>query len=390
MRSFTSINEGKPDRPLSFAQLYQEFIDFRPRRVSTLKLYDYSFRLFTDYLGSVSIDVEGITPSSIQNFVAWLEEKYSGNTGYVVFCVVKSIFKYAEKHYLIKVNPCNLVDARCRLRREHHHQALTDKQISVCEDDFWALLDNADSDKCISDMLTDTKSDSFFRMCFILGFYLQGLAFVDIVMLKTSYVTQRTASGTTMYVIETQRRKTGKKVKVVIPDTHARRYRLFSIIYEHASANGRTYLLPILEQVDGDEHCVYNKVNRLSCDMSRKLKQWWKRLNSSALNRHPIDTTLTSYYSCRHTFATLYLQNPNANLSELATLMGRNTEYIDTYIREIESDKTISEASDKVFGTKKKTERKGNELKQILSNLCDIKDTQDKIVEILKKQGVLF
>ena len=35
-------------------------------------------------------------------------------------------------------------------------------------------------------------------------------------------------------------------------------------------------------------------------------------------------------------------------------------------------------------------ERKGNELKQILSNLCDIKDTQDKIVEILQKQGVLF
>ena len=70
--------------------------------------------------------------------------------------------------------------------------------------------------------------------------------------------------------------------------------------------------------------------------------------------------------------------------------MGRNTEYIDTYIREIESDKTISDASDKVFGPKKKTERKGNELKQILSNLCDIKDTQDKIVEILQKQGVLF
>jgi len=61
----------------------------------------------------------------------------------------------------------------------------------------------------------------------------------------------------------------------------------------------------------------------------------------------------------------MYLQNPNASIYELATLMGRNTEYIDTYIREIESEKTISNASDKVFG-RNRSLREQEEHKNIL------------------------
>ena len=55
------------------------------------------------------------------------------------------------------------------------------------------------------------------------------------------------------------------------------------MIYESAMANHRTYLLDIKEGIDNDEAALYNKVNRINCNLSRKLKQWWKRLNHSGL-----------------------------------------------------------------------------------------------------------
>lgn len=151
---------------------------------------------------------------------------------------------------------------------------------------------------------------------------------MDVLSLKVAQVKQRKTTGESMYVIETCRRKTGKGVKIVIPESHTNRHRLFTLMYESAVNSKRDHILPVMDSLGDDELYIYNKVNRLNCDLSRKLKQWWRRLNKTELKRYPIDLQNTSYYSCRHTFATLYLQNPNANISELASLMGRNTEYI--------------------------------------------------------------
>lgn len=336
----------------SIANVYEEFLSFRQRRVSTLKLYAFAFRLFVDFIGTESVLIKDINSKQVSNFINWLGENYSGNSGYVVYCIIKSLFNYADKHYYLDVNPINLIDTRRRLNRQHHHQALTDRQMAICENDFWHSFDTSKNGKWQSDMLTDIKSDAFFRMCFMLGYYLQGLALVDVLSLKVEQVKLRKTTGESMYVIETYRRKTGKGVKIVIPESHTNRYRLFTLVYESAVNSGREHILPVMDSLGDDELYIYNKVNRLNCDLSRKLKQWWRRLNKTQLKRNPIDLKTTSYYSCRHTFATLYLQDPNANISELATLMGRNTEYIDTYIREIESEKLYQAPPTRCMGTK--------------------------------------
>lgn len=371
----------------SIANVYEAFLNFRQRRVSTLKLYNYAFRLFVDFIGTDSVLIENINSMQMSNFINWLGENYAGNSGYVVYCIIKSLFNFADKHYFITINPLNMVDTRRRLSRHHHHQALTDQQMAICENDFWHSFDTSANGVWQRDMLTDTKSDAFFRMCFILGYYLQGLALVDVLSLKVEQVKLRKVTGESLYVVETNRRKTGKGVKIVIPENHANRYRLFTLMYESAVNSGREHLLPVLDSLGDDELYIYNKVNRLNCDLSRKLKQWWRQLNKCQLRRNPIDIKSTSYYSCRHTFATLYLQAPTANISELATLMRRNTEYIDTYIREIESDQIIGNASDKVYGRKKRQEE-DNERKQILKNQKMIIEMQKQILERLSANSV--
>lgn len=381
MRTYQQTEEKMPEtRTIGF--VFEQFMIFRCRRISTEKLYRYAFRLFAEYLGSDAQPIDAIDPKTISAFIKWLSEKYSGNSGYVVYRIIKSLFRYATDNDFIVRNPCTQVDSRCRLNRTHHHQAMSDKQIKACEDDFWESLSSADKARWCNQMLTNSHSAPFFRMCFILGFYLQGLAFIDIISLKLDKVKKRQTAGQTSYVIETHRQKTGKAVKIVIPQNHQHRFELFEMVYESALANSRTYLLDIKEGIDTDEVLLYNKVNKISCELSRKLKQWWRKLNKTRLKRHPIDIKSTSYYSCRHTFATLYLQNPDANLSELATLMGRNTEYIDSYIREIESEKNISDASDKVFGRQKRSIEE-EDRKTILQNQKKILDIQKQILDRL-------
>ena len=109
-------------------------------------------------------------------------------------------------------------------------------------------------------MLTDIKSDAFFRMCFMLGYYLQGLALVDVLSLKVAQVKQRKTTGESMYVIETCRRKTGKGVKIVIPESHTNRHRLFTLVYESAVNSKREHILPVMDSLGDDEHYIYNKV----------------------------------------------------------------------------------------------------------------------------------
>ena len=105
---------------------------------------------------------------------------------------------------------------------------------------------------------------------------------------------------------------------------------------------------------------------------------------SNAIHIHIWHKLKICDYSCRHTFATLYLQSPSANISELATLMGRNSEYIDTYIREINSDRTIGNASDTVYGRERHRQEE-TERKQILKNQKVIIEMQKQILDKLNK-----
>lgn len=379
------IKVSKERESCTLMLVFREFINSKERRISTRMLYDFAIRVFADCMGGMNRDIVTITPKEMSGFMTWLAATYSCNSAYTIYRIVKSMFYFAERHYFIVQNPCNIVAEKRNFTRHSHHQAMTRQQIEACENDFWESILNKNGEidtLIVEDMIKNPGGMMFFRMCFMLGYYLQGLAFIDILLLRVSSVNIREVNGVSTFIIDTRRRKTGKKVKIVIPALHRKRYLLFETLYRNALNHGSDNIMQIMDGIPDDEAYIYNKVNRMSCDMSRKLKQWWNMLNDTSLKNTPIDLKNTSYYSCRHTFATLYLENPKANLSELASLMGRNTEYIDTYVREIEADSSIYEASDKVYGT---NIRHADIYTTLLANQKTIMETQEKILELISQ-----
>ncbi|MGN0282115.1 MAG: phage integrase SAM-like domain-containing protein [Prevotella sp.] len=377
-------DNSRDKREITIRDVFDEYMDYRTRRISTTKLYKYAYRLFVESVGNEDLQLSALVEKDLADFIEFLSARYSGNSAYIIYRIIKSMFNFAERHYYIDTNPCNFVDSRYKLLRCHHHQALNERQMVACEDDFWRWMETERPER-VRQILMEARGSRFYHLCFIMGYYLQGLALVDLLLLKIEQIRQRQLAGRLTFIIETNRRKTGKGLKIVIPSDHNRRYRLFSMLYDTALENNKIHLFGFMDEYIVDEQTLYNKVNGISCSLSRKLKQWWRQLNYTVLNDNPIDLMSTSYYSCRHTFATLYLQNPNANLSELAALMGRNTEYIDTYVREIESEKVLSIATDKVYGAKAKSQEEFDRA-IILSNQKRIMDMQKLILERLENK----
>lgn len=349
--------------------VFEAFMASRKRRATTSSLYRYAFSLLGKHLKSLDYPIAEMTVDKMSQFCSWLTKHYAANSANIIFTIIKSMFAFAERHGYISENPCSTIYEQHLFRKQKHHQALSRAQFEVCEASFWDSLETkADhkEDEMASCLFCCLDSSLFAQMCFVLGFYLQGLSFVDLLLLKMSMIREVITENGHCFIIETARKKTGKGVKIMIPQEHTKRHRLFSAIFREAEKRHSIHLISPIDSFAGDDTYIYNKVRQINGTVNRHLKKWWSMLNGSGLESIPVNIKTTSYYSCRHTFATLYIESPEASLGELASLMGRNAEYIDTYIKEITADDNLLRATDKVFG-KAKTDEKML-MRQLLDN----------------------
>ncbi len=72
-----------------------------------------------------------------------------------------------------------------------------------------------------------------------------------------------------------------------------------------------------------------------------------KNLNKETIANYYIDER-TTFYSARHTFATIFINSEGAKTAELAQLMGRSVSGIDRYIKELMSIEDVLKARDKM------------------------------------------
>ena len=143
------------------------------------------------------------------------------------------------------------------------------------------------------------------------------------------------------------------------------------------------YLLPILSDRDDTEEKVLNKMRYATSAINKNLKEIWHEynawirqivgeyenvplpseglyvgyfehriVNSLGITLENIDKYLiadnTSFYSARHTFATIFINSEGAKTAELAQLMGRSVSGIDRYIKDLMDVEDVLRARDKM------------------------------------------
>lgn len=182
---------------------------------------------------------------------------------------------------------------------------------------------------------------------FLLIYRLQGLSPVDVLSLERQAVRIIKYNGKEYYAIDTKRKKTGVAVPLRIP-----REGMGDILFALAAEmhpDGQ-YLLPYLEGKTEEEQ--HKKVKSFNIHLSNFLRKILAKVNdiiakdnqTTGRNVQEVDLQQVCMYTARHTYASHYLQRPNANLQALCTLMGRSMQDISTYVHQLSSESEIMDS----------------------------------------------
>ena len=142
------------------------------------------------------------------------------------------------------------------------------------------------------------------------------------------------------------------------------------------------FFLPILKKTDDTDEKILVKMRYATTSINKNLKEVWKEYNIWLIDlvdkysNKPLPKKLykgwfehrlivnrninkenvanyyiderTTFYSARHTFATIFINSEGAKTAELAQLMGRSVSGIDRYIKDLMNIEDVLKARDKM------------------------------------------
>ena len=196
--------------------------------------------------------------------------------------------------------------------------------------------------------LMNRNSELFALCCFLLSYNLQGLAFADLVRIKSENIKIADVDGVRYYQFTgLKRKKTNKEIKDIFVEITDEVNPLFHIFYTTMDKR-EGYFLPILQNNDlrynyDSEKKITEATGTYSVVVNKNLTEVFKRLGI---------TEDATFYSARHSFATNYILN-GGNPIYLAELMGRSVNNIFRYVTGLTSYEQNIKERQRVFGTSK-------------------------------------
>jgi hypothetical protein len=171
-------------------------------------------------------------------------------------------------------------------------------------------------------IFSDMYSDEFALAMYILGYHFGGLALVDMANLRKDKL-EMVKKGVLKYYVfrDVQRQKTNRPVPLIVKQDI-----ITKPLIEYYLTTPGEYLFPINDHTgsDKEQHARMNTVART--------------INSHLRKATGLDIT---YYSCRHSFASVYMNEEGSNPLHLAAMMGRSPAGIFRYVQTIQSDEDI-------------------------------------------------
>ena len=171
-------------------------------------------------------------------------------------------------------------------------------------------------------IFSNIYSDEFALAMYVLGYRFGGLALVDMANLRKDKLIVQKMGVLNYYIFrDVQRQKTNRPVPLIVKQDLITRP-----LIEYFLQTPGEYLFPINDH-KGSPKEQYLRMNVVARTINYHLRKVTK-----------LDIT---YYSCRHTFASVYMNEEGSNPLHLATMMGRSPAGIFRYVQTIQSDEDI-------------------------------------------------
>jgi hypothetical protein len=191
--------------------------------------------------------------------------------------------------------------------------------------------------------LVDIHSSLYGLYLYCIGYYMKGLAPVDISMLKKKDIKVIMVKGKNCYAIDGHRSKTGMLYKIRLLQNC---FESNVLIQTMLMFNDGEYFLPTLKGYVGKD--MKKRVNNLYTYHGEHLVEWFQRVNEVIVRHNveendnvPLIDLSCRYYSYRHSYVMSQIQQPNVNLLKIATETGKSVKTIHQYVSLLNDDDLI-------------------------------------------------
>lgn len=301
--------------------LMNKLVESKNLRYQTRLNYELSYKQLCDYFGRKQFNITELNIEACHSFAKFLQGNKIKNSSIItLFTPIRAIWNYAIRQKLAlrddypfeEFVPTHIFKADFRKR------SITREEMEIVQGQLLDRIIYGDEDKFLK-----PNTEEFALAMYVLGYMFGGLALVDMSNLKKSQIEVKRIGKAKYYIFNrVQRQKTNHPVPIIVEqDSYTK-----PLIELYLKANPTSpYLFPICSCTD-----PIQRTKELQC-VSAKLNIRIKR--ATGLN--------ISYYSCRHTFASVYMKSEGANPVHLATMMGRSVNGIWTYVNTINTEEEL-------------------------------------------------
>ena len=333
-----SFAEGKTEAPEGLKRVVEDYINERHLRLTTSRRYGSMVSALKRYYG-MEVELSDITQERLRAFVVFERERGQKDSSIVqTLNSLNSTLGYAVSKGLIKTNPFTGFSYKKGMLRPDRNVYIHHTTLSILKKHMKTILD-LDLDKGLPLQIRNRDYPLYF---FMLSVLFQGLAPIDMFLLKKSDVEIKRIRGQFYYSIDTARRKTNVSVRIRIPKDDYSDAMLAPLL-----ANTDTdFLLPYLAGKPSEAE-VQKTLNRELHFINRTLRWHWQQINRTIGDRPgvikiPEDATI---YAARHSFAMAYMSQGGSPLA-LATLLGRSVNTIAVYVKGLNAEEDLADAVD--------------------------------------------
>ena len=337
----------------SFAEVLEDMVKVKGLSQNTAQAYRASLNRLSRHYGE-GFGLSVLTSDSLKGFAASMKRSgMSDSTVNVTLACVKSVYGYAKSKGLVD----GWIDwkywRKYRIQEKHRSldRSVVDSLLS------WFLRESVVVDAlsgvwCYKDGVESELGNRNSKLCAValclIGYYCRGLAFCDLVRIRSEHVSVIEVKDKEYYVISGLHRK---KTNVVIPDIYIEvTDEVMPLFHWFIGSMGSRddYLLPVLGGYGyKGEKQISEATGTASVMVNSKLRE--------VLDGLGYDSTGISYYCFRHSFASHYMASSGSNPVYLATMMARSVSGIFRYVKSIDSAEDLIRESSRAFNRGRKS-----------------------------------
>ena len=339
-----------------FKKLVDDLCNERRLKHKSVEKYTYTFSKVSEFLHRDDFIVDELNVGFVKDFVKWFN--VSDNTKRYVLGCIASVWNYAISKGICDASDYPFREYRFTQKfkiksRDYCIDLVNMKKLKeyfldlVCERDGkrWKYKDGA------WERLGKRTSKEFCILYFLVMYYLNGSAPIDVALLKVANCERIRIEGEDYWKIDFKRQKTSVNVSVRL------KRNMFSIIMlEHFLGRSKSkYVYPIITSY-ADGAGSFSKITNCSDNFGEFAIKWvrkaFEEINQKTIeyNVHNdkeeplVDVSKVVLYTARHSFASNYLNSDGATVVGAASLLARSPNTIATYIHQLQGNKEIAKA----------------------------------------------